>query len=215
MIIHVMTIQMQQLALLTAVFLWNVFSEETSIAQRRVAQREVCVSFNPSSLLVDHMKSGYRVKGENTEIPITFANSNRADAFLAEGRGHTGLCWIESIEGDLRSGYDVYLIWQAPLPTYDTPIIPTLPNLRSSPSHYRFGATCENHSDYKYELDNKLGPAHLRDSDSTLLTFDSKDKAQRAYNDLSGGSLVPALCEISVTGEVDNKTHPVIAYRSD
>ena len=162
------------------------------------------------------MNSGYRLKSQEMEIPITFAESRQAHTFLNEIRIHGGICWTRSIADDLKGGYDAYLIWQLGLPRFGA-LIPLLHSSPSSSSRNPFGITCERHEGYEYEQDDKNGPVYLRDSSSTLLTFDTKEKAQRAYSDLSPGPGAQAadLCEISISDAVGNKTHPVVAFRGD
>ncbi len=175
---------------------------------------DFCVSLISSSLRVIQANSGYRVANEKTELPITLASSRRANAFLAESTRHAGICWNESITDDLKSGYDVYLIWQPSLPRFDT-TIPLLPSSQSSPVQGQFGATCESHLVYKIEQDDENGPAYLRDSSANLLIFDSRKKAQRAYDDLTTGDGSADLCKLNTSDTIENKTGPFIAYRSN
>jgi hypothetical protein len=205
----------RRLAYWAAVIISSVSCENLADAQGQAAMAEVCVSFNPSSLSIAHSKSGFSIKSAEGEIPISFADPSGANALLEEGRRHTGVCWIESIADDLKQGNDVYLSWQAGVPKFATPLIPLLPNSALPPALYRTGATCRVHSSYVFERSVGKLPAGVRDGDMRLLSFGSNQKALRAYRDLSEGSQVPELCEISITSAAGTKIHPLVAYKID
>jgi hypothetical protein len=167
-----------------------------------------CVSYDPLSLLVGSVDSGYRVKNEDMEVPITFASFAQAHNFLSESRKHAGMCWPPSIEEDVKNGNDGVVIWRDSL--LATPGQTTFQPLTL------FGPSCEPYSNLAIQQDDEGGPVNVIDlqtfatTPTVLFTFNSKDKARRVVKNLRSYG---TLCFISLTKDDFNKTHPMVAYQ--
>jgi hypothetical protein len=169
-----------------------------------------CLDYGSSYLFLDHRSTGWVVKSKGGFVPILFAAESEANAFRSAAKKHEAVCWMPSIESDLKNGYDAFVEWRnvqqpsgsgASSPPLDLDLYPDQVCLELT-------ALDIEQSEEKGTVTIKMrgGKSNIMPSGSLdILTFDSVDKADEILPHLKNKT-----CLLSVTNKRGDR--PFVAY---